>query len=251
MAASKNLRRVEPQDAPPLASLSFGDLLRQHRVATGLTQQALAERAGLSVHGVQKLERSVTQPYRDTVQRLVVALRLSPDNQAELRAAAERAPRARPHRVLTAEDAARHNLPIAVTSFIGREQELDELRARLGATRVLTLTGVGDGCKTRLAVELARAVLDQYPDGVWLVELGPLADPDLVPQTVAAVMGVREATGQSVTSTLITAIRSRRLLLTINLGVWGFMHSACQPPVSRVCPACATHENTQSACSMR
>src|SRR5215469_1010764 len=102
-------------------SLTFGEMLRQHRLAAGLTQEALAERAGLSEHGIQKLERGVTHPYRDTLQRLLYALKLSVEDQAQLRAAAGATPRAA--RVLAGAEPAHHNLPLPVTSFIGREQE--------------------------------------------------------------------------------------------------------------------------------
>src|SRR5207248_9533864 len=67
---------------PAMALQSVGDLLRTHRLAVGLTQEAVAERAGLSVHAIQKLERGVTHPYRDTTQRLVAALRLSGQDEA-------------------------------------------------------------------------------------------------------------------------------------------------------------------------
>jgi transcriptional regulator with XRE-family HTH domain len=150
-----------------MTSQAFGDLLRHHRLAVGLTQEALAERAGLSVHGIQKLERGVTRPYRDTVQRLLEALALPVDAQAELQTAA--ATPSRPRRVPAATDAARHNLPIPVTSFIGREQELGDVVRRLIDARLLTLTGIGGCGKTRLALEVARTVLERYPDGVWLV----------------------------------------------------------------------------------
>src|SRR4030088_380577 len=107
--------RTEPSHEP-VATAAFGDLLRQHRLAAGLTQEALAERAGLSMHGIQKLERGVTRPYRDTVRRLLAALKLSGDDLGQLWAAAGAAPRA--PRILAGVDAARHNLPIPVTSFI-------------------------------------------------------------------------------------------------------------------------------------
>jgi len=80
----------------------------------------------------------------------------------------------------------------------------------------VTLTGVGGCGKTRLALEVSRAVLDQYPDGVWLVELGPLADVALVPHSVAAVLGVRQAAGQTSISALTTRLRERRLLLVLD-----------------------------------
>jgi len=165
------------------ASLTFGDMLRQHRLVAGLTQEALAERAGLSEHGIQKLERGITRPYPDTVQRLLGALRLSSDDQAELLKLAGATPRS--PRVLAGAVASRHNLPISVTSFIGREQELLETVRRLSDARLLTLTGVGGCGKTRLAIEVSRTVLDRYPDGVWLVELAPVADANLVLHLVA------------------------------------------------------------------
>jgi len=196
------------------ASLSFGDLLRQHRLAAGLTQEALAERAGLSGHGIQKLERGVTRPYRDTVQRLLVALHLAVDDQEELRTAAGAAPR-RP-RVLTAVDTARHNLPIPVTSFIGRDQELGEVERRLADAPLLTLTGIGGCGKTRLALEVARSVLERYPNGVWLVELGSVADPTLVPHLVANAVGVHQGTAQTVTGALVNALQNRHLLLFLD-----------------------------------
>jgi non-specific serine/threonine protein kinase len=195
-------------------SLTFGDLLRQHRLAAGLTQEALAEQAGLSEQGVQKLERGVTHPYRDTLQRLLGALKLSDDEQAQLRTAAVAPPRAR--RILGAAEAAHHNLPIPVTSFIGREQELQEVVHRLNDTPLLTLTGIGGCGKTRLALEVARSVLSRYSDGVWLVELAPVADPTLVPHQVAKAVGVQEATDQTLTGALIRALQNRHTLLVLD-----------------------------------
>jgi predicted ATPase/DNA-binding XRE family transcriptional regulator len=196
------------------ASLMFGDLLRRHRLAAGLTQEALAERAGLSEHGVQKLERGITHPHRDTLDRLLVALQLSVDDQRQLRTACAAAPRR--VRVQTGTDTPRHNLPVPVTSFIGRDEELVEVGRRLIDARLLTLTGTGGCGKTRLALEVARSGLERYPDGVWLVELAPVADPNLVLHNVANALGVREATNQSVTAALVNALRDRRLLLVLD-----------------------------------
>jgi predicted ATPase/DNA-binding CsgD family transcriptional regulator len=109
-----------------------------------------------------------------------------------------------------------HNLPASLTSFIGRERELAEVRARLADVRLLTLTGVGGCGKTRLALEVARAVLDLYRDGVWLVEFAPLADPALVPYSVAAVVAARETAGQSANSALAARLCGRRLLLVLD-----------------------------------
>jgi hypothetical protein len=79
----------------------------------------------------------------------------------------------------------RHNLPVQLTSFVGRGKETAEVKALLRGTRLLTLTGAGGVGKTRLALQVATEVLEDYPDGVWLVELASLSDPAFVPQAVA------------------------------------------------------------------
>ncbi|HEY8744448.1 MAG TPA: adenylate/guanylate cyclase domain-containing protein, partial [Chloroflexota bacterium] len=109
-----------------------------------------------------------------------------------------------------------HNLPLQLTSFIGRERELGELTRRLQTARLLTLTGSGGAGKTRLALQVAAELVPRYPDGVWLAELAPLADPALVRRTVAAAVGVREAPGQAILDTLLAALREKRLLLVLD-----------------------------------
>jgi DNA-binding SARP family transcriptional activator len=98
--------------------------------------------------------------------------------------------------------AARHNLPIARTSFVGREIETREVRRLLAMTGLLTLTGAGGCGKTRLALEVAGDLVGAYPDGVWLVKLASLSDPALVSQAVAQALGVREIPGCSLEDTL-------------------------------------------------
>src|SRR5712691_5614967 len=200
---------------PFAGSPAFGELLRQHRLAAGLTQELLARRAGLSAHGILKLEHGTTRPYRATVQRLALALELVPDDQVLFWAAGQPAPRRRQltsRLSVSPEPSYRHNLPTPLTSFIGRERELADVQVRLGGARLLTLTGVGGCGKTRLALEVSRAVVDDYVDGVWLVELAPLVDAALVPQTVAAVLKMRETPGQPIADALAIALRSRSLL---------------------------------------
>ena len=85
-----------------------------------------------------------------------------------------------------------HNLPTAVTRFIGRETERQEVPGLLKTTRLLTLTGPGGSGKTRLAVEVARQLVAQYAEGVWLVELAALSDPGLVPESVVTAFGLTE-----------------------------------------------------------
>jgi transcriptional regulator with XRE-family HTH domain len=197
-------------------SLAFGDLLRYYRQSAGLTQQQLAEQAGLSVHGIQKLERGATHPYRDTARRLSAALHLEGERKSRFEAAVGPVHRrgALPHASAPADQ--HHNLPVPLTSLVGRENATRDLVGQLGRTRLLTLTGVGGCGKTRLALEVARAAIDDYADGVWLVELGPLADPALVGSQVATVLRVRETAEQTLEVALVNALQQRTTLLVLD-----------------------------------
>ena len=99
----------------------------------------------------------------------------------------------------------KNNLPSQLTSFIGRQKEIIELNLLLKKkdTRLVTLTGSGGIGKTRLALQVAAELLDAYPDGVWLVELAPLADPLMVPQTIIAALGQIEQPGKTPRTFLI------------------------------------------------
>ncbi len=109
-----------------------------------------------------------------------------------------------------------NNLSQQLNSFIGRERELVDLQALLAKQRLVTLIGLGGIGKTRLSMQLAAQVLDDYPDGVWFVELAPLADPQLVPQAVASVLGVKEDAGRPITEALTRFVQDRRLLITFD-----------------------------------
>ena len=97
----------------------------------------------------------------------------------------------------------------AITSFIGRESEVAELQAALRAHRLVTLTGVGGVGKTRLALEVAARLADEFPDGVWFFELAAVADPAAVPDAVAAVLGITQQPGKSVAESVAAALEGR------------------------------------------
>jgi predicted ATPase/DNA-binding CsgD family transcriptional regulator len=109
-----------------------------------------------------------------------------------------------------------HNLPAPRSSFVGREQQIEEVKRRLAQTGLLTLTGVGGSGKTRLALEVGRDLIEAYPDGVWLVQLAPLSEEVLVPKAVAEALGVIERPGESLTDTLAEVLGSRQLLLVVD-----------------------------------
>jgi len=116
-------------------------------------------------------------------------------------------------------DLPRHNVPAALSSFVGRERERVEVERALAMTRLLTLTGVGGCGKTRLALEVSRDVAGTYRDGAWLAELAPLSNPELLPQAVAAGLGLRERlekSQQPFIPSLIDALLSKELLLVLD-----------------------------------
>ena len=113
-------------------------------------------------------------------------------------------------------EATPNNLPQQATNFIGREQALVELKRLLAKTRLLTLTGSGGCGKTRLSLQVAAESLELFPDGAWFVELAPLSDPGLVLQTVATVLGLKEAQGKPIVQALTDHLKDKRLLLLLD-----------------------------------
>jgi predicted ATPase/transcriptional regulator with XRE-family HTH domain len=199
-----------------MAESGFGDLLRRYRVAAGLTQEALADRAGMSTRGVSDLERGVHGlPRKDTLRLLLDALALAPAERSALVAVARRP--AVPHMRRAAGDA-RLGLPVPLTSLVGREQDISAVAGLSMAPviRLLTLTGPGGTGKTRLALAVAERVAPQFPDGVVFVSLAPLSDPALVAAAIAERLGVRERAEQSLRDDLITHLIGKRLLLILD-----------------------------------
>jgi predicted ATPase/DNA-binding SARP family transcriptional activator len=132
-------------------------------------------------------------------------------------------PLVREESVLTVETASlkkvqthRHNLPVQPTSFIGREREMDEIKKLLAGTHLLTLTGIGGTGKTRLALQVAVDLIDEFPNGVWLVELAALRDPALLEQTIITVLGVHGQPERSLSDLLVNYMQDKHLLLILD-----------------------------------
>ena len=109
-----------------------------------------------------------------------------------------------------------NNLPVQMTSFVGREGEIAEIKQLLDKTRLVTLTGSGGTGKTRLSLQVASEILDGFKDGVWLIELAPITDPELVPKTVANLLGIREEPARPIIATLLDWFSDKELLLILD-----------------------------------
>ena len=116
----------------------------------------------------------------------------------------------------TANIAATENLPVQLSSFIGRKAEIRDIREALANNRLVTLTGAGGAGKTRLAVQVAAETAAEFADGVWYVDLAPITDPDVVPVTAARALGLPDQPGQQTMDVLLRLIRDRRMLILLD-----------------------------------
>lgn len=190
-------------------------LLRAHRESAGLSQEELAQRAGLSPHAISALERGTrTRPYPHTLRSLAGALGLDEDQRARLlaavparsaRASAEPAPTRAPR-----------DLPTPATPLVGRADDVARVAHLLRAGRLVTLSGLGGVGKTRLALAAAAEVRERYADGVRLVELAPLLDAAQVLPAVADAVDAPRDPARSVADDVVERLRGQHLLLVLD-----------------------------------
>ncbi len=203
---------------------TFGELLKYLRRRAGLTQRELSIAVGYSESQISRLEQNQRLPDAAYLQaRLVPALNLETERAwaarlLELGGASRASATALPPSVA----APPNNLPLQLTSFVGREKMLAEVQqwvlgaASAPAARLVTLTGHGGCGKTRLALQAGAALLPHFSDGVWLVELAPHTDPEFLPGAVANALGLSSTAGRPDLASLIEHLRPLRTLLILD-----------------------------------
>jgi predicted ATPase/transcriptional regulator with XRE-family HTH domain len=203
----------------PVQDMPFGARLRTLRDAAGVSQEELAERAGLTANAIGALERGERRrPYPHTLRALADALNLADADREPFFAAAGRPTGQSVPAPAPAPARAEIQLPAPVTQLIGRDDDVAAVQARLTSesARVVTLSGPGGVGKTRLAIEVAIACGDHFADGVVFVPLAPVTDPALLIPTLAHALGLLVANEQGIDERVHAYLRDRRMLIVLD-----------------------------------
>ncbi len=196
--------------------LTFGKWLRQQRRTLDLTQETFADQVGCARITLRRIESDALKPSKELAIILLEKVGI-PKSEREAWLPFTRGLADFPVKQTNpSHQIVRNNLPAFLTNFIGREKEQADVIRLVAKNRLVTLTGSGGVGKTRLSIQVASELLSEYPMGIWLVELAPLTDPVLVPQSVCAVLGVIPDGDTSPLEALSNYLRSKKILLVLD-----------------------------------
>ena len=195
---------------------TFGKWLRQKRRALDLTQEAFADQIGCARITLRRIESDALKPSKELALVLLEKVGIPKSDCAAWLPFARGLGDPPVKQTIPLPAPIRNNLPASLTTFIGREKEQADVINLITKNRLVTLTGSGGVGKTRLSIQAAADLLAEYPIGIWLVELAPLTDPALVPQSVCAVMGVKPDGDTSALEALTNYLRNKKLLLVLD-----------------------------------
>lgn len=214
------------------AGQTFGQWLRRRRRELDLTQDALARQVGCARITIRKLEGNQMRPSKQLAMLLVEGLEVPLEEWEKFAQFARGGPFPNP----PPRKEPPNNIPNAISSFVGREHELADVKKLLEHSRLVTLTGAGGIGKTRFARQAARELLDTFKDGIWWVEFAALNDPALVAGALAKALGVREIPNQPLEATLAHYLRNKQVLLILDN--CEHLIEACAQIVGQLLTAC-------------
>jgi predicted ATPase/DNA-binding XRE family transcriptional regulator len=196
-------------------SISFGTWLRQKRRSLDLTQKAFADQIGCAEITVRRMEADGYKPSRELALTLFEKLGI-PEPERSQWISFARGMSSLPGKSIPRPNKPTSNLPVSLTSFIGREKEQQEVVGLIDKRRLMTLIGSGGVGKTRLSLKVGEQVLANYDDGVWFVELAPILDPLLVPRTVAIALGLPDEPQRPIIDMLCDYLREKKMLIILD-----------------------------------
>ena len=198
-------------------STSFGTWLRQKRRSLDLTQKAFADRVGCAEITVRRMEADEYKPSKELALTLFEKLGIPELERPQwVQFARGRAESPNDQTSVPSAREQKNNLPLPLTSFIGREKEQEEIKKLVLKNRLVTIVGMGGIGKTRLSIQIGFALLNDFLNRIWWVELASLADPTLVPQVLLTALGLAEQAGRSPLSILTDFLQPKQALLILD-----------------------------------
>lgn len=195
--------------------ISFGTWLHKQRRALDLSQKALADQVGCAEVTLRRIEKGRLKPSKELANSILEKIGI-PEPERSQWISFARGVSSLPIQSTAHAHKPKTNLPASLSSFIGREKEQSDVIQFIKRYRLVTLTGAGGVGKTRLALKVGEQVLENYADGVWLVELAPILDPLVVPRTTSMAVGLRDEPQRPVIDILSNYLREKQMIIILD-----------------------------------